>query len=101
MRLLIAAPFLLILVVFALSNQQPTQLGFWPTGLTVPVPVSIAILVAMGVAFLVGALMTWVTGLSNARRARRAEETVRLLQEEVRALKQRAGGRISAPALEP
>ncbi len=33
MRALIAAPFLLLLVLFALSNGQSVQFGLWPTDL--------------------------------------------------------------------
>ena len=31
MRLLIAVPFLLVLVIFVLSNREPVTIGFWPT----------------------------------------------------------------------
>ena len=89
MRWLIALPLLLILVLFALSNRQELTLGFWPTPYSVAVPASLAILGAMAVGFLVGALITWVSALGARRRARRAEETNRLLQAELTTLRQR------------
>ena len=87
MRLLLAVPVLIILVAFALSNRQVVQLGLWPTDILIDAPLSITILVASGLFFIVGALMTWGAGVMTASRARQAERTVRQLEAEVRALK--------------
>lgn len=97
MRLLIAAPFLLLLVLFALSNTGPVQVGLWPTGYSVEVPLSVAVLIGMGFAFLVGGLLVWVSELSQRRRARRAEQTIRLLEQQIEDLKART--QPPAPAL--
>jgi lipopolysaccharide assembly protein A len=80
MRLVIAAPFLLLLVLFALSNTAPVALGLWPTDLAVRLPLSLAVLAGMAVAFLAGALLVWGETLRQRRRARRAEARVRLLE---------------------
>ncbi len=87
MRLLLAVPVLIILVAFALSNQQVVQLGLWPTDIVIDAPLSITILVASGLFFIIGAFMTWGAGLVTASRARHAERTVRQLEAEVRALR--------------
>ncbi len=87
MRLLLAAPVLLILVIFALSNRQVVQLGLWPTDIMVDAPLSITVLVAAGLFFIAGALMTWGSSVLMGARARQAERTVRQLEAEVRALK--------------
>jgi len=87
LRLLIIAPLLLLLVLFALSNTAPVQLGLWPTGFSRQVPLSIAILGAMAVAFLAGGLLVWISELSQRRRARRAEHAIRLLEAQVQELK--------------
>ena len=87
LRLIFLAPFLLILVVFALSNTASTSLGFWPTDLAVVAPLSVAVLVAAGLFFLLGALVTWFGTLGQARRARRAEARVRLLEGQLEALR--------------
>ena len=89
MRLIIAAPFLLLLVLFALSNAQTVQLGLWPTPWSVSLPLSIIVLVAMATAFLLGALILWVSTLAAIRRARRAEAQVRVLEGQIEALKGR------------
>jgi lipopolysaccharide assembly protein A len=89
MRLLIALPLLLLLVLFALSNQQPVSLRVWPTDYAATLPLSLAVLAAMAVAFLAGGLLVWVSELVQRRRARRAEQTVRLLEAQVQELKSR------------
>jgi uncharacterized integral membrane protein len=95
MRLLIAAPFLLVLVLFALTNRAVVSLGLWPTGLQLEAPLSLVVLGAAGVAFLAGAVLVWVNELAQRRRARRAEAQVRRLEEEVAILR----GRLAAPGV--
>lgn len=87
LRILIGLPLLLILVLFALSNPRPVQLGLWPTDLTITVPTSVAILFGMAVAFLVGAMLLWFSAVAARLRARRAEHLVRLLNAQVAQLK--------------
>ncbi len=89
MRLLIALPLLLLLVLFALSNRQPVSLHVWPTDYTATLPLSLAVLASMAIAFLAGGLLVWVSELVQRRRARRAEQTVRLLEAQVQELKAR------------
>jgi len=88
-RWLIAALFLLIVVVFTLSNRQPVSIGFWPTDVRWDVPLSLAVLVAAALALVSGAAMVWISELGQWRRARRAESAVRLLEEQVQELKAR------------
>lgn len=89
MRLLIALPLLLLMVLFALSNRQPVPLKFWPTDYSLVLPLSLAVLGGMAMAFLAGGLLVWVSALTQRRRARRAEQTVRLLEAQVQELKAR------------
>lgn len=89
MRVLIALPFVVLLVLFALSNTQTVHLGLWPTWYEWDVPLSAAMLIGMALAFLLGALMVWMGELAQRVRARRAEQTVRALEEQVQELKTR------------
>lgn len=89
MRLLIAVPFLILLVLFALSNTGPVRLGLWPTDFVIIAPLAVAILAGMAIAFLLGALFVWANELSQRRRARRAEHTIRLLEEQIAELRAR------------
>lgn len=77
------------LALFALSNMTSVQLGLWPTDYTIDVPLSLAILGSMAVAFLLGALLVWISELGQRRRARRAENTVRLLEAKIEELRAR------------
>ncbi len=77
------------LVLFALSNTEIVRLGLWPTDYGLDVHLSLAILVAMAIAFLLGALVVWLSELGQRRRARRAEHTVRLLEAQIEQLKSR------------
>jgi uncharacterized integral membrane protein len=89
LRILISLPFLLLMVLFALSNPPPVKLGLWPTDFTIEVPISLAILAAMGIGFFFGALLLWVSLVGARARARRAERHVRQLEAQVQELKVR------------
>lgn len=89
MRLLIALPLLLILVLFALSNTAPVRLGMWPSDYSLQMPLSLAVLSAMAIAFLAGGSIVWLSELAQRRRARHAEQAVRLLEAQVQELKAR------------
>jgi len=91
LRAIIAVPVLVVLVLFALTpvNRVAVTLGFWPTDYLVTVPLSLVILGAMAVAFLLGALVLWLSVLGARRRARRAERQVRMLEAQVAELKAR------------
>jgi uncharacterized integral membrane protein len=88
MLFLIVTFFLCVpLILFALSNPGLIHLTLWPTDYVIDAPLSVAILVSMAVAFLVGAFLVWFSSLALRRRARRAERTVRLLQAQIESLK--------------
>ncbi|HUN41961.1 MAG TPA: lipopolysaccharide assembly protein LapA domain-containing protein [Acetobacteraceae bacterium] len=89
MRWLILAPFLLLLVLFALSNTAPARIALWPTAWSLQAPLSLIVLAGMALAFLIGALLVWASELAQRRRARRAEQAVRALEVQVRELKAR------------
>jgi uncharacterized integral membrane protein len=101
LRLVIIIPLLVLLVLFALSNTQALQLGLWPTDYKIELPASIVILGAMALAFLVGAFLVWVSELGQRRRARQAEHTVRLLEDQVRALQAQLTPPVSPPVSPP
>jgi uncharacterized integral membrane protein len=85
LRAILLAPFLLLLIAFALSNPQPVSLSLWPTDVTLEAPLSIATLVIAGVFFLLGAVIVWLPALGHRRRARLAEKRARGLAAELAA----------------
>jgi len=89
LRAVIFAPLLFLLVLFALSNPQVVHLGLWPTDVIVDLPLSIAILLSMATAFVVGSLLLWLSAVAARLRARRAESAVKMLEKQVAELKKR------------
>ena len=101
LRALFFAPILFLLVLFALSNPQTVQLGLWPTDVTIGLPLSIAVLIAMAVSFVVGALMLWISVLGARLRARRAEADARALRGEIEELEARLSRAMATPVQPP
>jgi lipopolysaccharide assembly protein A len=92
-RWIVGVPLLLLMVVFALSNSEPVPLSLFPLGrLPFEVPLSVVILAAMGLGFLLGGLRLWFTALHHRRAARRAEAAVRLLEAKHQELQARTSG---------
>jgi putative membrane protein len=92
-RWIIGIPLLLVMVLFALSNSEPVPLGLFPLGrLPFQVPLSLVVLAAMGLGFLLGGLLVWFSVLHHRRAARRAEQAVRLLEAKHQELQARASG---------
>ncbi len=83
MRWLLLAPFMALVVLFALSNRQTVSVGLWPLDLTWQVSLSVAVLAVGALAFVLGAVMVWVSSLADRRRARRAAEEIIRLEREV------------------
>jgi lipopolysaccharide assembly protein A len=87
LRILLAAPLLLVLVLFAISNTGPVDLRFWPFDFAWQVPLAGAVLGAAFLAFLLGTLLTWGSGLRHRAQARRAQRQVRELEAELATLR--------------
>jgi uncharacterized integral membrane protein len=96
MGIVLAAPFLLVLIAFTLSNTQDVAVGIWPLDYGVQEPLSLVVLAGMAVAFLLGGLLVWGSAVGQRRRARRAEADVRMLKEQVSALKDRLARPVQA-----
>lgn len=91
MGLLLTGPLVLLLLLFALSNRQMVQVALWPTDWSVDVMLSVVVLGAAAIAFLLGALTVWLSEMARRGRLRRAEQRVALLEEQLRGLKSRNG----------
>ena len=95
--LIVTCILCLPIVLFALSNTETVHLGLWPTDYGIDAPISLTILIAMALAFLLGAVVVWISELSQRRRARRAERTVKLLEAQIEDLKARTVPSLSMP----
>jgi uncharacterized integral membrane protein len=89
LRLLIAMAFLLVLMIFVLSNRELVTIGFWPTEMRWDTPLWLALLIVAVVSLVAGGAIVWISEFGDRRRARQAESAVRLLEEQVRELKAR------------
>ena len=85
LRLMLALPFLAVLVSFVMSNPETVVIRLWPTDLAQSMPLSIAILSAMAGAFLIGALLIWFNAVAARYAARRANVRVSVLEAQVKA----------------
>jgi len=98
LRILLIAPALLVLVLFVVTNRAPVTLGLWPTDYTFSLPLSVLVLGAAGLAFLVGGLLVWFGTLRLRRELRRASDRIRGLEERVQALKAEPSDNPALPA---
>ncbi len=86
-----AATLVVAAVLFAVSNRQLVEFGYWPLPYTVEVPAFGFGLGAFGIGFLSGGFLVWLRGIgtrararANARRADRLQRQVDTLQEQRR-----------------
>ncbi|OYV33684.1 MAG: hypothetical protein B7Z81_11025 [Acidocella sp. 20-61-6] len=73
-RAIIGFLIILALVIFLLSNRGAVDLGYWPFGFVVAVPLGAIVLVALILGVLLGLLLHLPRRLAAQRRARRAEK---------------------------
>jgi uncharacterized integral membrane protein len=109
MRWVLFVPLLILLALFALSNQQEVQIRLWPFDVVWVSALGIAGLLIAAVAFLAGALVVWGATLPARRRAGRLEQAARLMEGELaaykakeeRAQREAAMGRVPDAAVVP
>jgi len=89
MRWILFVPFAGLVVLFALSNRQSVELRMWPFDLVWQTPLSVAVLIAAAVSFLIGAGIVWLSGMPGRGRARAAIRRSEALQREVDAIRAR------------
>lgn len=80
----------LIIVLFALSNRELADWAFWPLAGTLSLPLFLPVLVCAFVTLLAGGLVAWASGARWRRLARSRGRRVQALEEQVRALEERA-----------
>lgn len=77
-RLIVVIPFLLALVIFSASNQDP--LDMWLLTYSWKCSAGVLALSVAAASFIMGAFCLWVAELVQRRRARKAEQRVRELE---------------------
>lgn len=84
-----AAVLVVVAVVFALSNRQTVDFGFWPLPYVVAIPAYGFGLGVFAVGFLCGGFFVWLRAVGARGRALMATRRADRLQQEVNALKER------------
>lgn len=87
LRWLLIGPFVLVIVLFALSNSAPVGLRLWPFDLSWQAPLSLAVLIIAGVFFLLGAIIAWLSSLPARGRARDLRGQVQVQEAEITRLR--------------
>jgi uncharacterized integral membrane protein len=87
MRWIVFLPFAVLVVLFALSNRQQVELRLWPLDLVWQAPLSVAVLGASALAFVIGAGIVWVSGMPQRSRSRASIRRAEALQREVDAIR--------------
>jgi uncharacterized integral membrane protein len=71
---------LIALVIFLLSNREPTIIGFWPFGTLGSAALGAVVLIAFALGMLIGMVLLIPHRMRAHRRARRAEKQVAAMQ---------------------
>ena len=88
MRLIFWALVLLlavILALFAASNREVVSLALWPLPFAVELPLYLAVLAALAIGLIAGAILTWLGGRHRRRKARRRGRRIAALERELAA----------------
>ena len=90
---LILIPLFLVVIIFAVTNRQPTELSLWPVlteGLSFPV-YGIA-LIGVFIGFVFGGLVSWIQHGRSRRRIRELQRQSETDQRDVAILRDRLAG---------
>lgn len=82
-------PVTAIVVLFAITNRSLATLSFWPLPWEVNLPIYLIILGALFVGFMLGAVVTWLSGGRRRRQARQLAEQVRTQSRQIAELQRR------------
>jgi len=86
----ISIPLTLLIILFAVSNRGPVDIGFWPTTYEITVPIYALALVMIVVGFVLGGTLVWTEATGDRVRARRYRKKSEALAEDLEKTKMRA-----------
>jgi uncharacterized integral membrane protein len=84
-RWVIAAVVAVLLVIFAISNRQNVEVTFWPFPVTIDSALSLIVLGAVVIAFLVGQFVAWLGAQRWRNEARTKQRRIEALERELAA----------------
>src|SRR5579862_6143323 len=74
-----------VLASFAASNREAVALALWPLPFALELPLYLALLVAMLIGFVAGALSAWIGGRRRRRERRQRGRRIAALEHELAA----------------
>ena len=86
---IITLPITLLVVVFAVANQQSATIDLWPFELRYSLPLYALVAVSLLVGFLIGAAVMWVSAGRLRNKARESYYKANSLEREVAYLKRK------------
>ena len=84
-RWVVAALVAVLLVIFAISNRQSVEVTFWPFPVTIDSALSLIVLGAVVIAFLVGQFVAWLGAQRWRHEARAKQRRIEALERELAA----------------
>ena len=104
-RWFVTALVAILLVIFAVSNRQTVEVTFWPFPVTIDSALSLVVLGAVVLAFLVGQFVAWLGAQRWRQDARAKQRRIEALERELAATQAQLrpadefsrGGRIERP----
>lgn len=88
-----------VLALFAVTNRATVPLGLWPLPIVLDLPLYLAIIAALLIGFVAGALCAWTAGRQRRREARRRGRRIAALERELAATQaQLPGANVNQPA---
>jgi uncharacterized integral membrane protein len=84
-RWFVTAVVAILLIIFAVSNRQSVDVTFWPFPITIESPLSLVVLGAVVLAFLVGQFVAWLGAQRWRQEARMKQRRLEALERELAA----------------
>ncbi|HEX3865019.1 MAG TPA: LapA family protein [Stellaceae bacterium] len=95
---IVVAILAVCLALFAVSNREAVSLGLWPLSNVVDLPLYLAILAAVLIGFILGALAAWIGSWGPRREVCRRGRRIAALERELAATHARLPGTVSSPS---
>jgi len=67
---IVAAPIVILVLWFAVSNLGPITLRLWPLPFDLTIPIAVLTLIQLFIGFLLGAIVTWIADRHRRRENR-------------------------------
>ena len=96
LRWLITVPIAIVVVVFAVNNREPANVDLWPLDLVIAWPLFVYVFIGAGVGFLIGAVLSWMSGASMRRKSRERMSRIRELERAAQAAEPAASPQVPA-----